>query len=180
MAEHERADEMHPVWDEIRPELTPADFRHPHRMEARFLRDLSRARRRADVPYRAVSDHRPPDRNEDAGGADRSAHLLDPCPAVDLRVITNEERYHVVLNVLAWRALDTLAWVRDALADGRAIQPGRMIRRINDALARPGFCRLGIYAPTDWQRETYGIAAGSVHVDGADERRPAPRAWTSG
>ncbi|MBW3630044.1 MAG: hypothetical protein KY464_12195 [Gemmatimonadetes bacterium] len=96
-----RALPEHPVWREIAPELAPSDFRHPEQMDAAFLRRLSAARRRAGVPFRILSDHRPPERNEAAGGARRSAHLEVPCRAVDLRVETNEERFRVLAALLA-------------------------------------------------------------------------------
>lgn len=88
------------VWVEIAPELTPAEFRYPEAMDAGFLRLLHRARRRAGVPFRVVSDHRPPERNEKVRGAKRSAHLEVPCRAVDLRVASNQERWRVVEALL--------------------------------------------------------------------------------
>lgn len=139
----ERAVEGHPVWTEIAPELTPRDFRHPWEMCPAFLRRLSRARRACGVPFRVVSDYRPPDRNASAGGASQSAHLESPCRAVDLRVLDNHERYRVVTALLA-----------------------------------EGFERLGVYAPTEWQRSQYGTASGSVHVD-ASPTNPSPRIWMS-
>jgi hypothetical protein len=89
------------VWAEVAPELTPADFRHPERMDAAFLRRLSGARRRAGVPFRVRSDHRPPEANLRAGGAPNSAHRDVPCRAVDLWVHDNEERFHVLEALLA-------------------------------------------------------------------------------
>lgn len=131
----------HPVWAEIAPELTPDDFRHPWDMCPAFLRRLSAARRRSGVPFRVISDHRPPDRNAAVGGATRSAHLESPCRAVDLRVASNEER-------------------------------ARIVRALLDV----GFERIGIYVPTDWQRQMYGAGAGTVHVDDSPAH-PRPRIW---
>lgn len=91
----------HPVWREIAPELTPEDFRDPERMDVGFLRLLSRARRRAGVPFRVISDHREASRNEEVGGALRSAHLELPCRAVDLWAETNEERFRIVEALLS-------------------------------------------------------------------------------
>lgn len=86
----------HEVWKEIAPELTPADFNYPFVMEVAFLRLLSKMRRRAGVPFRVVSDHRPALRNAAAGGAKGSAHMQTPCRAVDLKVKNNLERFKVV------------------------------------------------------------------------------------
>jgi hypothetical protein len=97
----ERAVVGHSVWREIAPEITPSDFREPHRMNVGTLRRLSRVRRRAGVPFRIVSDHRPPERNAAAGGATGSAHMGDPCCAVDLRVQSAAERFAVVAAALA-------------------------------------------------------------------------------
>jgi uncharacterized protein YcbK (DUF882 family) len=91
----------HPVWAEIAPELTPREFHEPAQMEVDFLRRLSAARRRAGVPFRITSDHRPPARNRAARGAEHSAHLEVPCRAVDLTVASNEERFRVVSALLA-------------------------------------------------------------------------------
>jgi uncharacterized protein YcbK (DUF882 family) len=87
----------HAVWGEIAPELTPRDFRSPFAMDVAFLRLLSRARRRAGVPFRVISDYRDPARNEAAGGAEKSAHMECPCRAVDLQVRDNHERARIVL-----------------------------------------------------------------------------------
>lgn len=92
----ERAHHEHPVWAEIAPELRPGEFRFPYLMDVDFLRLLSRIRRACGVPFRIVSDHRPPDRNAAAGGATKSAHMEEPCAAVDLRVLSNEERFRLV------------------------------------------------------------------------------------
>jgi len=91
----------HPVWGEIAPELTPADFNHPYKMHPGFLRRLSRVRRAARVPFRVVSDHRPPTANAAAGGARGSAHMGDPCRAVDLRVQSSRERWAIVAAAIA-------------------------------------------------------------------------------
>lgn len=87
------ATEGHAVWSEISPELQPHDFRHPHRMDVEFLRLLSKIRRAAGVPFRVVSDYRDPNSNP---GAAKSAHMEEPCKAVDLRVLDNRERWRVV------------------------------------------------------------------------------------
>lgn len=97
----ERATHEHPVWLEIAPELRPAEFRYPWDMSPAFLRRLHRARRLAGVPFRIVSDHRPPERNDAAGGASQSAHMEAPCCAVDLRVLDNHERYQVLRALFA-------------------------------------------------------------------------------
>lgn len=94
------AHEGHRVWMEVAPELTPADFNHPWDMCPAFLRRLSAARRACGVPFRIVSDYRPPDRNEAASGAARSAHLERPCRAVDLRALNNAERFRIVEALL--------------------------------------------------------------------------------
>lgn len=96
----ERAGPGHPVWQEIAPELAPGEFRHPHDMDAGFLRRLARARRQAGVPFRIVSDHRPPEHNRAVGGARTSAHMELPCRAVDLWVESNEERFRVAEALL--------------------------------------------------------------------------------
>lgn len=97
----ERAALDHPVWREIAPWFVPAEFRHPEAMDAAFLRRLARARQRARVPFRMVSDHRPPEHNARVGGARHSAHLEIPCRAADLHVANNEERFRVVAALLA-------------------------------------------------------------------------------
>lgn len=97
----ERATLDHPVWREIAPQFLPAEFRHPEAMDAAFLRRLARARRRAEVPFRIRSDHRPPDHNARVGGARHSAHLDVPCRAVDLHVASNAERFRVVAALIA-------------------------------------------------------------------------------
>lgn len=86
----------HPVWKEIAPELKPEDFRFPGQMDVHFLRLLSSARRLAGVPFRIVSDARDPQRNRAAGGASKSAHMEEPCRAVDLHVENNFERSRVL------------------------------------------------------------------------------------
>lgn len=170
----EYASQNHPVWQEIAPELTPKDFRHPYHMEVGFLRKLSRARRRGDVPYRVVSDYREPSRNEAAGGASQSAHLELPCASVDLRAVSNEERYHLVLNLIAGDALDAL---RAVLRCGAPL-PSDVRSQVVRALERPGFTRIGLYPPTAHQIATYGKGSGSVHVD-ASPKNPQPRIWMS-
>lgn len=92
----DRATKDHGVWKEIAPELTPADFRSPYSMDAHFLRLLSRIRRRAEVPFRIVSDYRDPKRNDSAGGAKDSAHMEYPCRAVDVHVPDNYARARIL------------------------------------------------------------------------------------
>lgn len=86
----------HPVWGEIAPEFHAREFHCPNEMDVSFLRLLSRTRRRAGVPFRIISDYRSPERNEEAGGATKSAHMERPCRAVDLHVKNNYERFQVV------------------------------------------------------------------------------------
>lgn len=86
----------HPVWAEIAPEITPRELNFPYLMDPDFLRSLSRIRRASGVPFRFVSDHRPPDRNAAAGGVSGSAHTDDPCRAVDLRVTGSRERFLIL------------------------------------------------------------------------------------
>lgn len=171
---HEYASPNHPVWAEVAPELTPRDFRYPYHMSVEFLRELSRARRRGNVPFRVVSDYREPSRNEAAGGASQSAHLELPCASVDLRAVSNEERYHLVLNLIAGDALDAL---RAVLRCGAPLPPD-VRSQVVRALDRPGFTRIGLYPPTAHQIATYGKGAGSVHVD-ASPKNPQPRIWMS-
>ncbi len=99
----ERAALDHPVWREIAVWFAPEEFRFPEAMDAGFLRRLADARQRARVPFRIVSDHRPPEHNARVGGVPRSAHLEVPCRAVDLQVANNEERFRIVAALLAER-----------------------------------------------------------------------------
>lgn len=91
-----KAHPNHLVWKMIAPEIKPEEFNAPYEMHTETLIRLSRARRMAKVPFRFVSDYRPPERNEAVGGAKRSAHMTNPCRAVDIRVHTSAERYAVV------------------------------------------------------------------------------------
>lgn len=88
----------HAVWGEISPELIPAEFHAPEKMDVDFLRLMSKVRRAAKVPFRIVSDSRTPETNP---GAEQSAHLELPCKAIDLRVITNYERFAIIRAALA-------------------------------------------------------------------------------
>lgn len=90
-----------PVWDDIADVFKPQEFNHPYQMDADFLRRLAKARRRAGVPFRPVSDHRTAEENEAAGGAENSAHTDVPCKAVDLRVVNNLERWKAVEACIA-------------------------------------------------------------------------------
>lgn len=96
-----RATAGHIVWAEIAPEFHPREFHFPHLMDVEFLRLLSRTRRRAQVPFRLLSDARDPERNAAAGGAEKSAHMEVPCRAVDLHVVNNFERFQVIAAALA-------------------------------------------------------------------------------
>lgn len=172
----ERATEGHSVWDGIAPNserggFLPSEFRRPYLMAVGFLRRLCRARRRDRVPYRVVSSHRTAAENAAAGGAPKSAHTEEPCAAVDLRVLNNEERYRVVANLIAYRAFD---FIEEMIASGR-LTPEQE-RHARDVLDRPGFQRLGVYLPTASQRQSYGPASGSVHVDDSPHN-PRPSFW---
>lgn len=92
------ADLNHEVWTEIAPELKPSDFQYPQKMSVEALRRLSRIRRASGVPMRVVGDWRPRDADF---GASKSAHMEEPCTAVDLRVTNNEERHKLVEAALA-------------------------------------------------------------------------------
>ena len=81
--------------------VLPAEFRRPHRMDVEFLRRLSHARRLAGVPFRIESSFRSYAENALVDGVDGSAHLEDPCRAVDLAVRGNEERFRVVEALMA-------------------------------------------------------------------------------
>jgi uncharacterized protein YcbK (DUF882 family) len=96
-----RAHPTHPVWQEIAPEITPGELRHPYRMNVSTLRRLSRVRRRSGVPFRFVSDYRTPVSNAAAGGATDSAHMDDPGCAVDLRILSSRERFRLLTAALA-------------------------------------------------------------------------------
>lgn len=91
-----RASANHEIWARIAPEITPGEFNDPYSMHVETLARLSRVRRISGVPFRFVSDHRPPDRNAAAGGAQGSAHMTLPCRAVDLRVHNSHERMRIV------------------------------------------------------------------------------------
>lgn len=96
MTGHDTAHPGHAVWTEISPEITPGELNYPYMMDPDFLRRLSRIRRASGVPFRFVSDHRPPARNAAAGGVTGSAHTEDPCAAVDIRLHNSAERYAVL------------------------------------------------------------------------------------
>lgn len=168
------AHEGHPVWGEIHPELQRTqDFNYPDHMDPRFLANVIRPRRRSGVPFRVVSDYRPPERNAAAGGATKSAHMESPCAALDLRVLNNQERYYVVTNLLAYRALD---FIEDLLNSG-SLTPEQEFRA-KSVLEVPGFQRLGIYVPTQSQQNNFGRASGTVHVDDSPHN-PGPSIWMS-
>lgn len=163
----------HPVWEEIAPELVPRppDFRYPHVMDAEFLRWLSRRRRRAGVPFRIVSDHRPPARNADVGGATSSTHMEVPCSAADLQVHSSHERFLVLREALAGDAPDTL---REILR--RIELPPDL--RARAELALSDLCRrVGIYPPTEAQKRI-GPNAGTVHLD-RSRNAPQDVAWVT-
>lgn len=84
----------HPVWEEIKQAFKPTEFQRPYDMDAEFLRLLYQIRKDADVPFRLVSDARPPDQDI---GADKSAHKKRPCRAVDLKPRNSYERARIVM-----------------------------------------------------------------------------------
>jgi hypothetical protein len=151
--DHSLATPEHMVWDGLYPELQPSDFERPHKMKVSFLARLGRARARAGVPFRVVSDSRDPGE----AGVKGSAHEDVPCGCVDLRVVSSYERFMVVL---ALALVDVTEEVWQTVVTGLG-----------------GFTRVGIYPPTEWQLEQFGKGAGSVHVDDS-ENRPDPRIWT--
>lgn len=162
----------HEVWGETAPELMPHDFNYPYRMAPDFLRQLIKVRRACQVPFRVVSDHRPPERNQATGGAQQSAHLETPCRAVDLRLNDNIERYRLLLHLLAGDALDALR----AVQQYTHLLPRDVAEQVKRAIERPGFTRIGIYPPTSDQVKQFGKGAGSVHVDDSPTN-PSPRVW---
>lgn len=97
-----KAYQNHCVWGEIAPELTPKDFQRPYEMDVEALRQLSRTRRRAGVPFIIVSDAR-------LGnvGVANSAHDERPCTAVDIRVTSSSARYAVLKAAFeeGWRRI---------------------------------------------------------------------------
>lgn len=172
-----RAHHDHEVWQEIAPRdgrggFRPAEFNEPYEMDVAFLRRLWRLRQYAGVPLRPVSDVRPPDVNEEAGGATGSAHLVVPGIATDLQVRSNFERYRVLHAALVGDTADVLSEIV-ARVDLPADLRDRAERALSDR-----FERVGIYPPTTWQRNTYGTGSGSVHLDMSDGH-PHPRIWTA-
>jgi len=73
-----------PDWSLVAPQFTPKDFNHPEKMGYEFMLWLHKVRLKAGVPMYPSSDYRDPARNAAAGGATKSAHMDDPCDAVDL------------------------------------------------------------------------------------------------
>ena len=61
-----------------------SEFKYPDAMGVEFIQWLETVRVEAGVPMHIVSDHRTPERNANAGGAERSAHMDVPCNAVDI------------------------------------------------------------------------------------------------
>ena len=61
-----------------------SEFRYPDKIGYQFVMWLNAVREEAGVSMHIVSDHRPPERNAAAGGAERSAHMDVPCSAVDI------------------------------------------------------------------------------------------------
>lgn len=84
----------HPVWGEIAGAFKITEFQRPHEMDVEFLRLLYRVRKDAGVPFRLISDARPPDKDI---GADKSAHKKRPCRAVDLKPKNSYERARIVI-----------------------------------------------------------------------------------
>lgn len=60
------------------------EFRNPSKMSYDFLRWLDTVRSRAKVAMSITSDQRSHDHNVQVGGAEDSAHLDEPCSAVDV------------------------------------------------------------------------------------------------
>jgi hypothetical protein len=88
----------HAVWREVAPQFSMREFNQPERMAVEALRLLHRVRMRSGIPFRFVSDARTPSTNP---GVSNSAHLELPCTAVDLRVVSNLERYRIVEAAIA-------------------------------------------------------------------------------
>lgn len=61
-----------------------SEFNYPDSMGYQFVMWLESVREEAGVPMHLSSDHRPPERNAAAGGAEKSAHMDLPCNAVDI------------------------------------------------------------------------------------------------
>ncbi|MDK1102509.1 MAG: hypothetical protein QGD93_02630 [Actinomycetota bacterium] len=139
------------IWDEIAPEFSRSEFNDPDGVNEDLLRRMHRARVRSGVPFRIVSDKRPP-----GIGAENSAH--EDGLAIDIRALNNEERYWLTIALMTVDLPDSV-WQQ--IRDGQA-----------------GFQRLGMYAPNEHQIETYGKRSGSIHFDCAMDR-PHPRIWMS-
>lgn len=70
-------------WALIAPEFHANEFRNPDNMGYEFMLWLKALRRKVGQPLTVSSDYRSPERNENAGGASKSAHMDIPCNAVD-------------------------------------------------------------------------------------------------
>lgn len=136
-------------WDTVSPEFSPDEFNEPGEVDRGLVLRAHKARVRAGVPFRIVSDKRDP-----GTGVEGSAH--EDGLAIDVRVLTNEERYWAMM---ALALVDMPDWVWELVRDGKA-----------------GFNRLGLYAPTPWQQNQLGKASGSIHFDNSTTR-PQPRIW---
>lgn len=71
-------------WANDSPHFKKGEFRYPEAMDPGFVKWLNKLRAKVGFPIYIASDHRPPARNAAAGGAKASAHLSNPCFAVDL------------------------------------------------------------------------------------------------
>lgn len=88
-------------WTKDSPHFAKSEFNYPDAMDPSFVKWLNTLRSKVGFPLYVVSDHRPPKRNEAAGGAKSSAHLSNPCFAVDLSRskgvgFTAQERFALV------------------------------------------------------------------------------------
>lgn len=70
-------------WKEIK-HFAASEFNYPDSMGYQFVKWLDAVREEAGCEMHLTSDHRPPERNAAAGGAERSAHMDLPCNAVDI------------------------------------------------------------------------------------------------
>ena len=93
-------------WSEIK-HFKASEFNYPDKMGYQFLKWLDAVREEAGVGMHLVSDHRPPERNAAAGGAERSAHMDVPCNAVDIKKTPtpsdpnwNHTRYKIIKAAL--------------------------------------------------------------------------------
>lgn len=81
------------------------EFKRPEKMGYEFLKWLDAVRAEAKVPMFILSSHRSEQQNRDAGGARSSAHLDEPCNAVDIvgnkgAVLSGAQRLAIVRAAL--------------------------------------------------------------------------------